>query len=80
MDSTAVNDALKVICRALDPRVTAELAVDAAQKIDSELEALTPEYVKQLEEHAQATSSQFRLNRSLHRESHLKDIEALLKT
>ena len=79
IDSTAVNDALKVICHALEPRTAAELAVTAAHKIDSELDNLTSEYVKQLEEHAAATSTQFRMNRSLHRESHLKDIEALLK-
>jgi hypothetical protein len=40
------------------------LAVSAAQKIEA---------------HAEATSTQFRMNRSLHRESHLQDIEALLK-
>ena len=78
IDSAAVNDALKPICHALNPRVAAELAVTAAEKIDSELEALTPERVQELEEHAQATSTQFRMNRSLHRESHLKDIEALI--
>lgn len=78
IDSTAVNDALKVVCHALEPRVAAELALSAADKIDSELEALTPERVQELEAHAQATSTQFRMNRSLHRESHLKDIEALI--
>ena len=78
-DSTAVNDALKVICHALDPRTAAELAVTAAEKIDSELEALTAEFTKQLEDHAESTRTQFRMNRSLHRESHIKDIEALLK-
>ena len=71
IDSTAVNDSLKVICHALVPRVAAELALVAAEKIDSELEVLTPERV-------QATSTQYRMNRSLHRESHLKDIEALI--
>jgi len=79
IDSTAVNDALKVICHALDPRTAAELAVTAAEKIDSELEALTAEFTKQLEDHAESTRTQFRMNRSLHRESHIKDIEALLK-
>lgn len=79
IDSTAVNDALKVICQALDPRVAAELALAAAGKIDSELEALTPERVEELEEHARATSTQFRMDRSLHRESHLGDIEKLLR-
>lgn len=79
IDSTAVNDALRVVCHALEPRTAAQLAITAAEKIDSELEELTAEYVKQLEEHAAATNTQFRMNRSLHRTSHVDDIEALLK-
>ncbi len=78
IDSRAVNDALKVICHALEPRVAADLAVSSAERIDAELETLTPEFVKQMEEHAEATSTQFRMNRSLHRSGHLQDIEALL--
>src|SRR5215208_6060449 len=42
MDANVVNDALREICHALAPRTAAELALPAAQKIDSELEALTP--------------------------------------
>ncbi len=79
IDSAAVNDALRVICHALEPHTAAELALSAAEKIDAELETLTPELVKQIEEHAEGTSTQFRMNRSLHRESHLKDIEELLQ-
>lgn len=78
IDAGAVNDALKVICHALEPRTAAGLAVSAAEKIDSELEMLSPERVAEIEAHAEATSTQFRMNRSLHRASHLKDIEALL--
>jgi hypothetical protein len=78
IDSTAVNDALRVICHALEPRIAAELAISAAKEIDAELETLTPEVVKKIEEHAEATQTQFRMNRSLHREGHLKDVEALL--
>jgi hypothetical protein len=78
IDSGAVNDALREICHALDPHTAAQLAVTAAEKIDSELERLTPERVQELEAYAGATSTQFRMNRALHRESHLQDIEALL--
>lgn len=80
IDSAAVNDALKVICHTLEPRVAAELALSAAEQIDAELDTLTPEFVKQLEEHAEAASTQFRMNRSLHRDGHLADIEVLLNT
>lgn len=79
IDSAVVNDSLRVICHALDPRAAAELAIAAAEKIDSELETLNNEFVKKLEEHAEATSTQFRMNRSLHRNAHIDDIEALLK-
>jgi len=79
IDMIAVNDSLKVICHALEPRTAAKLALSAAEKIDGELDALTPEEVKQMEEHAAATETQFRMNRSLHRDGHLNDIEAILK-
>ena len=78
IDSAAVNDALKVICHALEPRTAAELAISAAEKIDTELDLLSAEFVQQIEAHAEATGTQFRMNRSLHRESHINDIEALL--
>jgi hypothetical protein len=79
IDSAAVNDALKVICHALEPRTAAGLAVSAAEKVDAEFETLSDEFVKQIEQHIEATSTQFRMNRSLHRDSHLNDIELLLQ-
>lgn len=79
IDAAAVNDALRVICHALEPRTAAHLSVSAAEEIDAEFDKLTADFVKQIEEHAEATSTQFRMNRSLHRNDHLKDIEALLK-
>ncbi len=78
VDSMAVNDALKVLCHALEPRTAAALAISAAQKVDAEFETLSDEFVKQIEQHIEATSTQFRMNRSLHRNAHLDDIEALL--
>ena len=79
INSMAVNDALKVICHALEPRTAARLAVSAAQKVDAEFETLSDEFVKQIEQHVEATSTQFRMNRSLHRDGHLNDIEEILK-
>ena len=79
IDSGAVNDALREICHALEPRTAAQLAIATAQKIDAELDELSAERVAEIEAHTAATSTQFRMNRSLHRESHLTDIEALLK-
>lgn len=79
IDSTAVNDAMKVLCHSLEPRTAAELALSAAEKVDAEFEALSDEFVRQIEQHIEATSTQFRMNRSLHRDGHLNDIEALLR-
>lgn len=79
IDSMAVNDALKVICHALEPRAAAELAISAAEKVDAEFETLPDEFVKQIESHIEETSTQFRMDRSLHRDSHLQDIELLLQ-
>ena len=79
IDARAVNDSLKVVCHALEPRTAVELCLAYAQAADAELDTLTPDQVKQLEEHAAATETQFRMNRSLHRDGHLNDIEALLK-
>lgn len=79
IDSAVVNDSLRVICHALDPHTAADLAITAAEKIDSELESLTEEFTRKLEEYAAATNTQFRMNRSLHRNAHIDDIEALLK-
>jgi DinB superfamily len=78
IDARAVNDSLKVICHALDPRTAIDLCLAYAEAVDAELDALTADQTKQLEEHAAATDSQFRMNRSLHRNGHLNDIEALL--
>src|SRR5689334_21148644 len=41
IDSQVVNDSLRVICHALEPRVAADLALVATEKIDSELETLS---------------------------------------
>jgi hypothetical protein len=79
IDSAAVNDSLRVICHALEPRAAVELCLSSAEAADAELATLTPERVKELEAHAAATDTQFRMNRSLHRDGHLNDIEALLK-
>jgi DinB family protein len=78
IDSAAVNDSLKVICHALEPRTALNLSLISAEAVDSELETLSADFVKQIEEHAAATETQFRMNRSLHRTGHLNDIEALL--
>ena len=79
MDSQVVNDALRVVCHAIEPRAAIELCLSSAEAVDTEFDTLSVELTKQLEDHAAATETQFRMNRSLHREAHLNDIEKLLK-
>lgn len=79
IDAGAVNDSLRVICHALEPRRAVELCLSSSEAADAELANLTAEEVKRMEEHSAATETQFRMNRSLHRNGHLDDIEALLK-
>lgn len=79
IDAGAVNDSLRVVCHVLEPRAAVELCLSSAEAADAELATLTLERVKELEAHAVATDTQFRMNRALHRDGHLNDIEALLK-
>lgn len=80
IDAMAVNDSLRVICHALEPRAAIELCLSSAAAVDAELEMLTPEQVAHMEEHARASGTQFRMNRSLHRDGHLDDVERLLSS
>ncbi len=79
IDSAAVNEAIKPICHAVEPRTAIELCLASAEAVDAELAALTPDLVKQIEAHAQAASTPVRMDRARHRNEHLDDIELLLQ-
>ncbi len=57
------------------PRKTAELAVTCAEKVDKEIENVTPELAKAIEH----LGDRHALNRGIHRKMHLDEIEVLLK-
>src|ERR1044072_8400842 len=59
IDARAVNDSLKVICHALDPRAAINLSLTCAEAVDAELDTLSAPFVEQIEEHATATETQF---------------------
>jgi hypothetical protein len=69
-----INDAVAVISKAIPPRAAAQLAVEAAEAIDYELEQLTPDQAAALESAGMTRL----LNRSLHRRDHLEQIEQAL--
>jgi hypothetical protein len=75
VDSYAVNEAIKPLCLALEPRKAVELCLFAAEAVDAELETITPELVKEIE----ASGVHFRFNRALHRNDHLDEIEQLVE-
>jgi hypothetical protein len=58
VNALAVNEALLPRCTTLDPH-------SAAEAINGQLEALSPESFERFHAHAQATSTRFRMNRSL---------------
>ncbi len=70
-EADLVNDAVAFLAAALPPHAAAELAVEAAEALDRELELLAPEQVSAI----QAAGMERLLNRSLHREDHLDQIE-----
>lgn len=74
VDADMINDALVTTHAALAPRAAAELCLAAVAETDAEIETATPELLAAI-----AASGVFmRLNRGLHRGSHLADLERLL--
>jgi len=75
-DVDAINEAHKPLCLALSPRTAAELALQAAEAIDAEIEKTPDELVEKI----LAAKVQFKFERNVHREYHLTEIEQGLKT
>jgi hypothetical protein len=74
VDPNMINDSLRPLCLALEPRVAAELCLASAKETDAALAAITPE----LFEAIQASPNHYRFNRSLHRNDHMGEIARLL--
>lgn len=70
----SINEAVRVLSESIPPRAAAELAVKAADAIDHALEQLAPEMVTTIESAGWTRL----LNRSLHRDEHLSQIEGTL--
>lgn len=74
VDPDMINDALVPFWEALDGRAAARLCREAAAENDAMLEAMSPELMADIE----ASGNFFRVNRSLHRNGHLDDLERFL--
>lgn len=74
VDSTAINESIKPLCLAIEPRAAVALCLASAAAIDAELETISPDLMAAIE----ASPNHYRFNRSLHRNGHLNEIDALL--
>lgn len=72
-DADALNDSALPLWRALSPVVAGEQALLAAEAVDRAVEAAPAELVE-----AVLAAGRPRLDRSIHRETHLPDIERAL--
>jgi hypothetical protein len=76
LDLDLINDALLPMIQAIPPRSAADLAIAAAEAIDRELQQLPTEMVADI----QVSGGRLRLFRSEHRQKHLDQVEAALKS
>ena len=70
-DVDAINEAHKPLCLALPPRTAANLALQAAEAIDHEIEQTSDEWVEKIK----SAKVQFKFERNEHREYHLAELE-----
>lgn len=69
-----LNDIIEPFLRAIPPAEAARLALSSAERLDQQLEDCSPEMIDQL-----AKESPRWVDRSLHRNGHLDDIESFFR-
>ncbi len=74
VDVDIINEAVREICSALQPRAAAQLALDAAEAIDHLLEHIGPDFIRELE----TLENERIFRRAIHRREHLDQIEQKL--
>jgi uncharacterized protein (TIGR03083 family) len=74
VDADMINDAQQAVFRALDPRAAADVCLSSAAEIDAELDAMSPELYRQIQD----SGVYFRFERSQHRRGHIADIRRAL--
>jgi hypothetical protein len=75
-DADLINDAMKVHCLALPPRIAVQIAIDSAEAIDRKLDAISDAWLAELA----AAGNPANPNRWIHRREHLDEIERVLTT
>jgi hypothetical protein len=76
MDIDNVNDAMKPLLLAIPAREAAKLAILAADAVDAEIEKLPEDLKTGIE--VLVREGKFRINRSIHRNGHLDQIERIV--
>jgi len=76
IDMNTINDALMAIFLTMPHRKVAELAVSAAEKVDKKIASLPEDLIQKIN----ALDDPHVLDRGHHRQMHLDEIEAFLKT
>ena len=76
LDSNIVNDAMKLVFVAIPGKEAVRLALEAAEAVDAEIEKLPEELRPGID--VLVKEGKFRLNRGLHREAHIEQIERAL--
>jgi uncharacterized damage-inducible protein DinB len=74
VDSDAINGALHALCHAIEPRKAIAVCLEAARETDAEIETVSDALVARIAD----GSTHFRLNRGLHRNDHLDQLEEVL--
>jgi uncharacterized damage-inducible protein DinB len=72
-DTDVMNDAMKPLFNAVAHHEIRRLVMEAAEAVDAAIDALDPGFLARVEKDGTAV----KLNRGLHREHHLKQIESV---
>ena len=73
-DVNTVNDSLKPIANAVGAADVRRVVVESARAVDAEVDSLDPGFLARVE----AEGTAVKLNRSLHREHHLQQMQGML--
>ena len=74
IDMDLFNESMRPLCNAVPAAVIAQMAVETAAAIDREIDALSPDFLQRVER----DGTPVRLNRGLHRNHHLAQVEKAL--
>lgn len=75
IDTDVCNESMRPLCNAVPAAVIAKMAAETAAAIDEEIDSLSPDFLARVEREG----TPVRLNRGLHRNHHLAQVEKAIK-